>query len=246
MSDKDILVVSNLSAGYGKSQILFEVSLSVLRDQLTLVVGPNGSGKSTLAKAIFNLASVFSGKVFFKGRDVTKLSPEEKIAIGMRMIPQISNVFENLTVRENLETIFFTLNTSRKSFEEELDYVFSIFPSLRDKQFRKVRTLSGGERQMVALARALVARPELIIFDEPTAMLSPILSKQILEKIKEINRLGVAVILIEQNVKAALQISDYVYVLVSGRKVLEGSSEKFVNNFELLENAFFGRIQEIS
>jgi len=241
MGGQAILGVSNLSAGYGKTQILYELSMSVMRGQLTLVVGPNGSGKSTLAKAIFNLASIFSGDVFFKERNVTKLTPEEKIIIGMRMVPQLSNVFENLTVRENLETIYFAIKYPKKNFEDSLEYVFSIFPILRDKQYEKVRTLSGGERQMVALARALVAKPELIIFDEPTAMLSPALSNLILNKIREINESGVAVLLIEQNVKTALRISDYVYVLVSGRKVLEGVSERFINNFSMLEDAFFGK-----
>ncbi|MEM0275146.1 MAG: ATP-binding cassette domain-containing protein, partial [Nitrososphaerota archaeon] len=180
--------------------------------------------------------------------NVTKMTAEEKTALGMQMIPQVSNVFENLTVKENLEISFFNTrktDKNKKSFEDMLEYVFQIFPNLRNRENDKVKLLSGGERQMVALARALITKPELIIFDEPTAMLSPALSNFILNKIKEINHSGVAVMLIEQNVKAAIGIADYLYVLLSGKKVLEGPSEKFIKDFKILEDAFFGKVREV-
>ena len=247
MTKDHILRVSNLYAGYGKNVILHDVSVLLSRDTLTLIVGPNGSGKSTLAKAIFNLASVFSGEIIFKNIDVTKMMAEEKTMLGMQMIPQTSNVFENLTVRENLEISFFNTkkaHKNKKTFRDMLEYVLQIFPNLKNREYEKVKLLSGGERQMVALARALITEPELIIFDEPTAMLSPALSNFILNKIREINQSGVAVMLIEQNVKAAINIADYLYVLLSGRKVLEGPSDKFTKDFKLLEDAFFGRVRE--
>jgi branched-chain amino acid transport system ATP-binding protein len=238
-----ILQVQNLYAGYGKNEILHDITLYLKKDDITLIVGPNGSGKSTFAKAIFKLATVFSGRIIFKDMDITLMSPEDKVLLGIFMIPQINNVFDNLTVKENLEIAYHTLKKRIKNdFKENLDYVYTIFPDLKNKYNEKVKNLSGGQKQMVAIARTLIVQPELLILDEPTAQLSPYLAKLMLDKIINIKKLGVTVMLIEQNVKAALNIADYVYVFVSGRKILEGQAETFRTKPEILENAFFGKI----
>ena len=237
-----ILQAQNIYAGYGKNEILHDITLSLKKDDITLIVGPNGSGKSTFAKAILKMATIFSGRVIFKGMDVTFMPPEDKVQLGIFMVPQISNVFDNLTVKENLEITYHTLKKRAKNnFKESLDYVYTIFPDLKSKYDEKVKNLSGGQKQMVAIARALIVQPELLILDEPTAQLSPYLAKLILNKIINIKKLGVAVMLIEQNVKAALNIADYIYVFVSGRKVLESQAEILRTKPEILENAFFGK-----
>ncbi len=238
-----ILQTQNLYAGYGKSEILHDITLSLKKDDITLIVGPNGSGKSTFAKAIFKLATVFSGRIVFKNIDITQMPPENEVLLGISMIPQINNVFDSLTVKENLEITYHMLKKrARYNFKESLEYIYTIFPDLKVKCNEKVKNLSGGQKQMVAIARTLIVQPELLILDEPTAQLSPYLAKLILDKIIDIKKLGVAIMLIEQNVKAALNIADYVYVFVSGRKILEGQAETFRTKPEILENAFFGKI----
>lgn len=237
-----ILLVQNLYAGYGKSEILHDITLSLKKGDITLIVGPNGSGKSTFAKAILNLATVFSGRIIFKGKDITFVSPEDKVLLGIYMVPQINNVFDNLTVKENFEIAYYTLKKSVKnSFKENLDYVYKIFPDLKSIYNEKVKNLSGGQKQMVAIARAMMVQPELLILDEPTAQLSPYLAKLVLDKIIDIKKLGTSVMVIEQNTKASLIIADYVYVFVGGRKILEGEAETFRTKPDILENAFFGK-----
>lgn len=237
-----ILQSQNLHAGYGKSIVLHDVTLSLRRGFVTIIIGPNGSGKSTFAKAIFKLATIFSGHIIFKGKDITQLPAEDKVLLGISMAPQSANVFNNLTVKENLEVTYHTLRKrARKEFKESLEHIYTMFPDLKDKHSEKVKNLSGGQKQMVALARTLIVQPELLILDEPTATLSPQLAKLVLSRITDIKELGVTVMLIEQNVKAALNIADYVYVLVSGRKVLEGPAEEFRAKPKAIEDAFFGR-----
>jgi len=238
-----ILQSQNLYAGYGKNEILHDITFSLKKDTITLIIGPNGSGKSTFAKAIFKLATIFSGHIIFKDIDITQMPPEDKVLLGISMVPQINNVFDNLTVKENLEIMYYMLKKRAKNdFKEGLEHIYAIFPDLKAKYNEKVKNLSGGQKQMVAIARTLIVQPEILILDEPTSQLSPHLAKLILNKIIEINKLGVPIILIEQNVKAALDIADYVYIFVSGKKVMEGPTETFKTKPEVLENAFFGKI----
>jgi branched-chain amino acid transport system ATP-binding protein len=239
-----LLQVKNLYAGYGKSEILHDITLSLKKGDISLIVGPNGSGKSTFAKALFNLATIFSGRIIFRETDITKMSPEDKVLHGIFMVPQINNVFENLTVKENLEVAYYSTlkRRSKKDFEKNLERIYTIFPDIKSRINEKVKNLSGGQKQMVAIARALVVEPELLILDEPTSQLSPHLAKLILNKIIDIKMLGTTVLLIEQNVKMALSIADYVYVFVSGRKILEGEAEIFKTRPEMIENAFFGKV----
>jgi len=239
-----LLQVKNLYAGYGKSEILHDITLSLKKGDISLIVGPNGSGKSTFAKALFNLATIFSGRIIFRETDITKMPPEDKVLHGIFLVPQINNVFENLTVKENLEVAYYSTlkRRSKKDFEKNLEHIYTIFPDIKSRINEKVKNLSGGQKQMVAIARALVVEPKLLILDEPTSQLSPHLAKSILNKIIDIKMLGTTVLLIEQNVKMALSIADYVYVFVSGRKVLEGEAEIFKTRPEMIENAFFGKV----
>jgi len=239
----NILETYNLCAGYGKSIILHDITFSLKKGTITLIIGPNGSGKSTFAKAIFNLATIYSGRITYKGKDITYMPTEDKVYLGISLVPQTSNVFENLTVRENLEITYYTLKKHEKiDFNEKLENIYAIFPDLKTKYHEKVRNLSGGQRQMVAIARALIVQPDILILDEPSSQLSPNLAKLMFDKITDINELGVSIILIEQNVKMALDVANYVYIFQAGKKVIEGPSEIFKTRQDILENAFFGKI----
>ncbi len=226
-----LLEVSDLWAGYGKLQVLFNVSFSLEGGELLAVVGPNGSGKSTLLKAIFGLATIHSGKVVLEGRDITRLKPHERAKLGMAYLPQLGNVFERLTVRENLKMAGYTLEG--EEFEERLREALEFLPEVRRMLDRRVWTLSGGERQMVAMAMALIRRPKVIMFDEPTATLAPKVAEQVLSKVVELSERGLGVILVEQNAKRALEVSERALLLVAGRQVFLGPSKELLNNPEL-------------
>jgi branched-chain amino acid transport system ATP-binding protein len=227
-----MLKVEKLNAGYKELHILFDVDAEIPKNRITTVVGPNGSGKSTLLKAIYGLATVHSGKVIFKGEEITRIPPHEKTKLGLAYLPQIENVFVNLTVEENLKIAGYILE--KDELKDRMDLALDIFPELKYHINRKAGTLSGGERQFLAIAMALVKKSELIMLDEPTAQLSPKLAEVVFEKIIELrDRLGLTILLVEQNVKRALEISDKAYMLISGRVVFEGRAQ------ELLEHEKF-------
>ena len=218
-----MLRTEKLNAGYGDLHILFDVDLRVRRGEITCVVGPNGSGKSTLLKAIFGFASVHSGSVYFKDREITGVPPHEKTRMGLVYLPQTDNVFVNLTVEENLKIAGYTLEDDE--LRDRIDLALEIFPELEEKMKRRAGTLSGGERQFLAIATALVRKAELLMLDEPTAQLAPKFAEVIFRKISELrDRLGLTILLVEQNVKRALEISDRAYMLISGRVVFEGGA----------------------
>lgn len=227
-----ILSVDNLYAGYGKSQVLFDISLNVEEKRICAILGPNGSGKSTILKTIFGLTNIYDGSIKFKGIDITGMKPHKIARLGVAYLPQVDSIYLNLTVRENLIMAGYILPNDE--IEERIKYVQEIFPELKNFMDRKILTLSGGERQMVVMARALMRQPSLMMFDEPTAHLAPKISEQIFEKIKELNKnLGVTIILVEQNVKKALEISDIAFLLVSGRINYSGVSKDLLSNKEL-------------
>ncbi len=216
-----MLKVENLYSGYEKMEIIKGISLEVGKREIVAIIGPNGSGKSTFLKTIFGTAKIFKGRIYFNGEDITKLKPSEVVARGISYVPQTDNVFLNLTVMENLELGAYL----RKNYEK-IEDVFDIFPVLKEKRKEKALNLSGGERQMLAIARALIQEPKLLLLDEPSAGLAPKLVGEVLEKISEIKNLGLSVVLVEQNVKKALGIADRVCVFVGGKKVYEGSPEE--------------------
>ncbi len=213
-----MLKVENIYSGYEKMEIIKGISLEVGKREIVAIIGPNGSGKSTFLKTIFGTVKIFKGKIYFNGEDITKLKPNEIVSRGISYVPQTENVFLNLTVMENLE-----LGAYLKKNYEKIEDIFDIFPVLKEKRKEKAINLSGGERQMLAIARALIQEPKLLLLDEPSAGLAPKLVGEILEKINEIKELGLGVVLVEQNVKKALNIADRVCVFVGGKKVYEGS-----------------------
>jgi branched-chain amino acid transport system ATP-binding protein len=225
----NILEISDLNAGYGKSHILFDISLNIEKGIICAILGPNGSGKSTILKSIFGLTNIYSGSIIFKGMNITGMKPHKIAQLGIAYLPQVDSVYSNLSVRENLIMAGYTL--SKEEIEERIRNVCEIFPILKKYMGRRVMTLSGGERQILAMAMALMRQPSLIMLDEPTAHLAPRIAIQIFDKIKELNKdYGVTIVLVEQNVRGALEISDKAYLLVSGKINYCGSSKDLINH----------------
>jgi branched-chain amino acid transport system ATP-binding protein len=225
-----LLTIEKLNAGYKTLQILFDVTITAPRNLLTVVVGPNGSGKSTLLKTVFGLTKIYSGKVFLDGLDITGLPPYKVAEQGIAYLPQVDNVFSNLTVYENLLIAGYGL----KRDEDAVTDVLEMFPHLKTYRNRKAAEMSGGERQMLAIAMALIRKPKLMLFDEPTGNLSPKMATQILKVIKDLrDSHGKTIILAEQNAKKALEIGDKAVLLVSGRPVYEGDSRTLLQHEEL-------------
>ncbi|MEM1598364.1 MAG: ABC transporter ATP-binding protein [Pyrobaculum sp.] len=225
-----MIVAESLNAGYGKLQVLFDVNFVAEKGQITAVVGPNGSGKSTLLKALAGIARIFSGRVKLEERDVTRLAPHDRAAMGLAYLQQVRNVFQNLTVEENLRMAAYRLDEEKfKAKVEEVLQLVPIKPYLK----RRALELSGGWRQMVAVAMALIRDAKYFLFDEPTAQLSPKFASEVLALITKLRDMGYTVVLAEQNAKKALEISDRAYLLVSGRVSYEGGAKDLLSNKEL-------------
>jgi branched-chain amino acid transport system ATP-binding protein len=227
-----ILVAEALSSGYGKFQVLFDVSFRVYENEILAVVGPNGSGKSTLLKTVFGLTTIYSGSVIYRGRDITRLPPYVKARIGVSYLPQTDNVFAELTVKENLLMAAYTLEESEA--RDRIEEVLNLYPVLKERLSYKARSLSGGERQMLALAMTLVRRPDIIMLDEPTANLAPVVARHLLKKISMLrDDMKKTIVLVEQNARAALELGDRALLMVSGRVSYEGPSESLLQDVEL-------------
>jgi ABC-type branched-subunit amino acid transport system ATPase component len=225
-----LLDVRHVSSGYGEMQILHDISLRVDAGEVVTLIGPNGAGKSTLLKTIFGLLPPTAGQILFESSDITGLSSPALVRRGMSFVPQVDNVFPSLTVRENLEMGAFVRGGG---IAERLEEMYTFFPTLGLKCNQRVAGLSGGERQMVALGRALMLDPRLLLLDEPSAGLSPRLVGMVFEKIAEINQAGVALLIVEQNAKQALRLSHRGYVLASGQVRLEGQGDQLLSNEEV-------------
>ena len=225
-----LLLVDGVSSGYGQMEILHDVSIRVEPGEIVTLIGPNGAGKSTLLKTAFGLLELRRGRVVFDGEDVTRRAPAALVRRGMSYVPQVDNVFPSLTVEENLEM---GAVIRQDDFRARLEQVIGLFPNLPGKRRQKVATLSGGERQMVAMGRALMLDPRLLLLDEPSAGLAPVMVDTVFETIVAINRTGVAVVLVEQNARQALRLSHRAYVLVGGQKRLEGSGEALLDDPEV-------------
>jgi neutral amino acid transport system ATP-binding protein len=228
MTNDYLLEVDRVYAGYIKDvDILQGLNFRVAPGELVTVIGPNGAGKSTLAKTIFGLLTPHAGTITFKGENITGLKSNQIVARGMCYVPQISNVFPSLTITENLEMGAFVLKVPLKPLK---DKIFTMFPRLGDRRHQRAGTLSGGERQMLAMGKALMLSPDLLLLDEPSAALSPILVTQVFEQIKQINQGGTAIVLVEQNARKALEMADRGYVLESGRDAMSGDGQELLHD----------------
>lgn len=227
-----LMATSSLVAGYGSSTVISGVDFEAQKNEITVIVGPNGSGKSTLLKSLFGLCTVHSGAVMCAGRDITRMAPHEVARVGVAYLPQVNNVFTNLSVRENLVMAGYTLGCAEA--RRRADGAMGAFPALDRHAGSRAEVLSGGERQMLAMGMALVRRPDVMLFDEPTANLSPRLAGEVISKVREMrDAFGITVVLVEQNVRRALDIGDAVTVLANGGAVFSGGPEELRGRADL-------------
>jgi branched-chain amino acid transport system ATP-binding protein len=231
------LSATGMTCGYGGADIIHDCTITVEQGEIAVVVGPNGAGKSTAMKAVFGMLDLREGTITLDGRDITKLAPQDRVPAGMAFVPQNRNVFVSLTVEENLEMGAFIRRDDE--IEETKDQVFGLFPILAEKRNQPAGELSGGQRQQVAVGRALMTRPDLLMLDEPTAGVSPIVMDELFDKILEIASTGVAILMVEQNARQALEIADHGFVLVQGRNRFTDTGEALLAN-EDVRRSFLG------
>jgi branched-chain amino acid transport system ATP-binding protein len=210
-----LLQIKNLEAGYSKNQVLFGINLELQAGEIVALIGPNGAGKSTVLRAIFNLADIYKGSIYFQGKEITNKETHQLIVEGISYMPQGNLVFKSLTVKENLLIGAYCLK-NEEILNQNLEVVYKIFPFLKEKTNFLASELSGGEQQMVALARALMTNPKLLLLDEPSLGLSPKMMKEIYQKIEEINQEGVSLLIVEQNVHLVLSVARKIYLLANG------------------------------
>ena len=231
-----LLSGEKITCGYGLIDIVSSCTIGVKKGEISSVVGPNGAGKSTAMKALFGLLPIKNGKVIFNGEDITSLPPQKRVLKGMGFVPQTNNIFPSLTVQENLEMGAFI---DKNNLNEMLKYVYDLFPVLADKKSQNAGELSGGQRQQVAVGRALMTKPKVLMLDEPSAGVSPIIMEGLFDKIQEIASQGTAVLMVEQNAKQALKISHLGFVLSQGKNLFTDSGNSLLANKEVRQ-AFLG------
>ncbi|MFZ5708521.1 MAG: ABC transporter ATP-binding protein [Pseudomonadota bacterium] len=224
------LIGDTMTGGYGATDILHGCTIAVDKGRIAVIVGPNGAGKSTAMKAVFGMLNVRAGHVRLKGEDITRLSPRERVEKGMAFVPQTNNVFPSMTVEENLEMGAFL---RRDDIQRSMEQVYTLFPILKDKRRQAAGELSGGQRQQVAVGRALMTDPEVLMLDEPTAGVSPIVMDELFDRIIEVARAGITILMVEQNARQALGIADTGYVLVQGRNAYTDTGAALLANPEV-------------
>ena len=230
------LVGNNLTAGYGGVDIIKNITLEVKQGEIAVIVGPNGAGKSTAMKALLGMLKLTDGKVSFAKDDITLMLPQDRVNLGIAFVPQTNNVFTGMTVEENLEMGGFIRSDDIKHTIED---IYNLFPILKEKRNQNAGELSGGQRQQVAFGRALMTKPKILMLDEPTAGVSPIVMDELFARIIEVGKTGVGILMVEQNAKQALNIADRGYVLVNGKHSREGSGQDLLNNPEV-RKSFLG------
>ena len=231
------LIGEAMTGGYGKgADILHSCTIAVERGEIAVIVGPNGAGKSTAMKAVFGMLSLREGRVVLDGDDITALSPQDRVVRGMGFVPQTNNIFTSMTVEENLEMGAYI---RRDDFRDTMDQVYSLFPILKDKRRQAAGELSGGQRQQVAVGRALMTKPKVLMLDEPTAGVSPIVMDELFDRIIEVSRTGIPILMVEQNARQALEIADKGFVLVQGRNAHAGTGKELLADADV-RRSFLG------
>ena len=230
------LVGNNLTAGYGGVDIIKNITLEVKQGEIAVIVGPNGAGKSTAMKALLGMLKLTGGSVSFAKDDITSMLPQDRVNLGIAFVPQTNNVFTGMTVEENLEMGGFIRSDD---IHHTIEDIYNLFPVLKEKRNQNAGELSGGQRQQVAFGRALMTKPKILMLDEPTAGVSPIVMDELFARIIEVGKTGVGILMVEQNAKQALNIADRGYVLVNGKHSREGSGQDLLNNPEV-RKSFLG------
>jgi len=225
-----------MTGGYGGADIINSCTINVNKGEIVAILGPNGAGKSTAMKAMLGLLNLKSGKISIDGKDISKLTPQDRVKEGISFVPQSRNVFTGLSVQENLEMGAFL---REESVEEIIEEIFALFPILKEKKAQIVGELSGGQRQQVALGRALMTKPSVLMLDEPTAGVSPIVMDELFDHILKVKKTNVAIIMVEQNAKQALSIADRGYVLVTGENKFSGTGKELLDDPEV-RRSFLG------
>lgn len=233
-----MLKISNLESGYGEMQVLWGVNLEVKEKSITTVLGPNGAGKSTTLKTIFGILKPWNGEIEYFGEDITFIPPHKKVKLGITLVPEGRHLFPNMSVEDNLLMGAY-LGRAEEKIEDSLELVYSLFPRLKEREKQKAGTLSGGEQQMLAIGRALMTAPSLILMDEPSQGLAPKLVKEVFDTILTLKEEGLTILLVEQNVFASLEISDYAYVLHEGKIAFGGTVDE-VKETEDIKKAYLG------
>jgi branched-chain amino acid transport system ATP-binding protein len=229
-----MLEVENLSGGYGLIQILWDVSFKIKEKEIVSIIGPNGAGKTTLVKTIMGLLPAKSGTIKFKGENIEKLPPYEIVKKKISLIPEGRDIFPKLTVEENILLGAYTLK-DKEQVKESQERIYQIFPVLQKKKKVLAQTLSGGEQQMLVIGRSLMSNPKLLILDEPSLGLAPIIVAKVLDTLRQINEEGVAILLVEQNIRDSLNIADRGYVLEEGKIILEGEGRELLSNDHIVK-----------
>ena len=232
------LIGQSMTGGYGGADILNDCTIAVERGEIAVIVGPNGAGKSTAMKALFGMLTIREGAVQLEGQDITHLTPQDRVALGMGFVPQSNNVFTSMSVEENLEMGAFL---RKDDFRATIEQVFDLFPILKEKRKQPAGQLSGGQRQQVAVGRALMTQPKVLMLDEPTAGVSPIVMDELFDRIIEIARTGIAILMVEQNARQALNIADKGYVLVQGSNRFTDTGEALMANPEVRRTFLGGK-----
>lgn len=218
---------NKINGGYGSVQIIYDIDLVVGKQEIVTIIGPNGCGKSTFLKVAFGLATLYKGNIIYFDEDISGVRTDQLVNKGLSYVPQVNNIFPDLTILENLEMGGYRI---KENISDDIERVFQIFPELKERRFELAANLSGGQRQMLALGRALMTRPKMMLLDEPTAALSPIFVQEILDKVTALRDDGMSILLVEQNAKSALRKSDYGYVFAHGELVYEDDADKILNN----------------
>ena len=230
------LSCTSMTGGYGGEDIIKNCNIEVDKGQISVIVGPNGAGKSTAMKAMLGMIALKSGSIILNGENISDYSPQKRVAAGIAFVPQSINIFSELTVEENLEMGAFLRSDD---IQETISEIYELFPAMREKRNQLAGELSGGQRQQVAVSRALMTKPEVLMLDEPTAGVSPIVMDEIFDRILQIKNNGVAIVIVEQNAKQALNIADFGYVLVGGENKYEGHGHELLNDQDV-RKSFLG------